>query len=59
MSDAALPIKGGAAHCYGRRSCLGRLMQSKSDFSAIEHHRGDGFFEQASGTGWLPSSPTP
>ena len=40
------------------RSYLGLLVQGKSDFDAIENHRGEEFYKQALGITLLPSSPT-
>jgi hypothetical protein len=56
--DAALPVRAGVACSDIVRSYLGLLVQGKSDFDAIENHRGDKFFKQALGVGLLPSSPT-
>jgi hypothetical protein len=56
--DAALPVRSGVASSDIVRSYLGLLVQGKSDFDAIENHRGDKFFKQALGIGLLPSSPT-
>jgi len=56
--DAALPIKGGVSHSDIVRSYVGLLVQGKSDFDAIENHRGDTFYKQALGITLLPSSPT-
>ena len=56
--DAALPVRTGVAASDIVRSYVGLLVQGKSDFDAIENHRGDTFFKQALGIGLLPSSPT-
>ena len=56
--DAALPVRTGVASGDIVRSYVGLLVQGKSDFDAIENHRGEAFFKQALGIGLLPSSPT-
>jgi len=56
--DAALPVRGGVSNGDIVRSYLGLLVQGKSDFDAIENHRGDKFYKQALGISLLPSSPT-
>ena len=52
------PIKGGVSNSDILRSCVGPLVQGKSDFDAIENFRGDAFFKQALEIALLPSSPT-
>ena len=39
--DAALPVRGGVSSSDIVRSYLGLLVQGKSDFDAIENHRGN------------------
>lgn len=56
--DAALPVRGGVSNSDIVRSYLGLLVQGKSDFDAIENHRGDKFYKHALGISLLPSSPT-
>jgi hypothetical protein len=56
--DAALPVRGGVSNSDIVRSYLGLLVQGKSDFDAIESHRGDKFYKHALGITLLPSSPT-
>lgn len=56
--DAALPVRGGVSHSDIVRSYLGLLVQGKSDFDAIENHRGDKFYKHALGITLVPSSPT-
>ncbi len=56
--DKALPIRAGVANSDILRSYLGLLVQGKSDFDAIESHRGAKFYKQALGIRLLPSSPT-
>ena len=56
--DKTLPVRAGVASSDILRSYLGLLVQGKSDFDAIENHRGDKFYKQALGIGLLPSSPT-
>lgn len=56
--DAALPIRNGVSSSDIVRSYLGLLVQGKSDFDAIENHRGEKFYKQALGITLLPSSPT-
>jgi Transposase DDE domain group 1 len=56
--DAALPVRGGVSNSDIVRSYLGLLVQGKSDFDAIENHRGDKFYKHALGITLLPSSPT-
>ena len=56
--DKALPIRAGVANSDILRSYLGLLVQGKSDFDAIENHRGEKFYKKALGIGLLPSSPT-
>ena len=56
--DAVLPVRTGVSHSDIVRSCLGLLVQGKSDFDAIENHRGDKFYKHALGIALLPSSPT-
>lgn len=56
--DAALPVRTGVSSSDIVRSYLGLLVQGKSDFDAIENHRGDKFYKHALGISLLPSSPT-
>ena len=56
--DKALPVRTGVANSDIVRSYVGLLVQGKSDFDAIENHRGDKFYKHALGIGLLPSSPT-
>ncbi len=56
--DAALPVRGGVSNSDIVRSYLGLLVQGKSDFDAIENHRGEKFYKHALGIALLPSSPT-
>ena len=56
--DAALPVRTGVSHSDILRSYLGLLVQGKSDFDAIQSHRGEEFYKQALGITLLPSSPT-
>ncbi len=56
--DAALPVRGGVSNSDIVRSYLGLLVQGKSDFDAIENHRGEKFYKHALGISLLPSSPT-
>lgn len=56
--DATLPIRNGVSNSDIVRSYLGLLVQGKSDFDAIENHRGEKFYKQALGITLLPSSPT-
>jgi hypothetical protein len=56
--DAALPARGGVANSDIARSYVGRLMQGKSDFDAIENFRVDMLYKQALGIALLPVSPT-
>lgn len=56
--DAALPVRGGVSTSDIVRSYVGLLVQGKSDFDAIENHRGDKFYKHALGIAQLPSSPT-
>ena len=56
--DKALPMRTGVANSDIVRSYLGLLVQGKSDFDAIENHRGEAFYKQALGIGLLPSSAT-
>lgn len=56
--DAALPLRGGVSNSDIVRSYLGLLVQGKSDFDAIENHRGEKFYKHALGITLLPSSPT-
>ncbi len=56
--EAALPVRGGVSNGDIVRSYLGLLVQGKSDFDAIENHRGDRFYKHALGIALLPSSPT-
>jgi hypothetical protein len=56
--DAALPVRSGVATSDVLRSYVGLLVQGKSDFDAIEGHRGDKFYKEALGIALLPSSPT-
>jgi hypothetical protein len=56
--DKAVPVRAGVANSDIVRSYLGLLVQGKSDFDAIENHRGEAFYKQALGIGLLPSSPT-
>ena len=56
--DAALPVRTGVSTSDVVRSYVGLLVQGKSDFDAIENHRGDKFYKQALGISLLPSSPT-
>jgi Transposase DDE domain group 1 len=56
--DAALPVRGGVSSGDIVRSYVGLLVQGKSDFDAIENHRGDKFYKHALGITLLPSSPT-
>jgi len=55
--DAALPVRTGVATSDIVRSCVGLLVQGKSDFDAIENLRGDPFFKQSLGIALLPSGP--
>ena len=56
--DRVLPVRGGVSNSDMLRSYLGRLVQGKSDFDAVENYRGDKLFKEALGIGLLPSSPT-
>jgi len=56
--DAVLPIRNGVSNSDIVRSYLGLLVQGKSDFDAIENHRGEKFYKHALGITLLPSSPT-
>jgi hypothetical protein len=56
--DVTLPVHGGVSNSDIVRSYLGLLVQGKSDFDAIENHRGDQFYKHALGITVLPSSPT-
>ncbi len=56
--DAALPVRCGASNSDILRSYLGLPVPGKSDFEAIENHRGEEFYKQALGILLLPSSPT-
>ena len=56
--DAALPVRTGVSSSDIVRSYLGLLAQGKSDFDAIENHRGEKFYKHALGITLLPSSPT-
>jgi Transposase DDE domain group 1 len=56
--DATLPVRGGVSNSDIVRSYVGLLVQGKSDFDAIENHRGDKFYKHALGIELLPSSPT-
>ncbi len=56
--DKAMPVRSGVANSDIVRSYVGLLVQGKSDFDAIENHRGEAFYKQALGIGLLPSSPT-
>lgn len=56
--DVAVPVRGGVSNSDIVRSYLGLLAQGKSDFDAIENHRGEKFYKQALGIWLLPSSPT-
>ena len=56
--DKALPVRCGVMSSDIVRSYLGLLVQGKSDFDAIENHRGDKFYKHSLGIGLLPASPT-
>jgi len=58
LLDNTLPVRAGVANSDILRSYLGLLVQGKSDFDAIENHRGDKFYKHALGIELLPSSPT-
>jgi len=58
LLDKTLPMRAGVANSDILRSYLGLLVQGKSDFDAIENHRGDKFYKHALGIELLPSSPT-
>lgn len=49
--DKSLPVRAGVANSDIVRSYLGLLVQGKSDFDAIENHRGEAFCKQALGIG--------
>ena len=58
LLDKTLPMRAGVANSDILRSYLGLLVQGKSDFDAIENHRGDKFYKHALGIELLTSSPT-
>ena len=47
LLDKTLPVRAGVANGDILRSYLGLLVQGKSDFDAIENHRGDKFYKHA------------
>ena len=53
--DAAQPVRTGVSNSDIVRSYLGLLVQGKSDFDAIENHRGEKFYKHALGITLLPS----
>ena len=58
LVDPAFPVRSGVASSAIIKSYLALLCQGKSDFDAIETHRGDAFFARALRLSAVPSSPT-
>ena len=54
----AAPLSHGITHADVMRSYCALLAQGKSDFAAVEQHRGDDFFREALGISQAPSEAT-
>ena len=58
LVDPTFPVRSGVSNSAIVKSYLALLCQGKSDFDAIEAHRGDAFFARALRLAAVPSSPT-